>query len=173
MPCSPASEPCSGEVQGQPGHFSLLSSPSSPSSASEHSYSLGSAFARSKGGLQVSADHPPLGRLWGLNPPNSCSCILAGFDPEAAKTTELAECCVLQSSEHMDGVFSTEERYGISILHSSGAQHRQGRTFVFLHHPCPEAVPGAPGAGDGEGTASTGSSSAVTYRHGIPAEVLV
>lgn len=77
--------------------FSGLFSPSSPSSASEHSYSLGSAFARSKGGLQVSADHPHLGSLWGLNQPNSCSRILAGFDPEAAKTTELAECCVLQS----------------------------------------------------------------------------
>lgn len=46
-------------------------------------------------------------------------------------------------------------------------------SFVFLRHPYPETVPRAPGAGDGEGPVGTSSSSAVTHRHGIPAEVLV
>ena len=96
--------------------FPGLFSPSSPSSASEHHYSLVSAFARSKRGLEISADHPPLGGLWGFNQPTSCSHIWAGFDPEAAETTELAERGVLQSSECMDGVLSAED-HGYLHLH--------------------------------------------------------
>lgn len=146
--------------------FPGLFAPSSPSSGSEHApksqllpYSLRSACARSKGGLEISADHPLLGGLWGFSQPSSRPHTSVLTQKQQRPQSWLNDACCKAASVWTEGSAPRTTTTCISILDPPRAQHGQGRTsarasFVFLLHSHPEAVPRAPGAGGRGGTAA-------------------